>query len=157
MLKSYFGIVLIFSCLALIASDNNCGTPVECYAKAIAILTQDRAEMRKEADLLKTQIAEMKKEADLLKTEIANTINTKLEELNKKIETNNSSTISNTNSINDLRSQVNNLFGRECSVVTKWPSNAQECGQGICPAGRREHGGGFDGKADICTKLCCNY
>ena len=96
MLKSYFGIVLIFSCLALIASDNNCGTPVECYSKAIAILTQDRAEMRKEADLLKAQIADLKKEVDLLKTQIANSINTKLEELDKKIETNNSSTISNT-------------------------------------------------------------
>lgn len=71
MLKSYFGIVLIFSCLALIATDNTCSTPDECYTKAIAILNQDRAEIRKEADLLKTQIAQFKKEADLLKTQIA--------------------------------------------------------------------------------------
>lgn len=61
MLKIYLEILLIYSFFSLITSDNTCSSPVECYTKAIAILNQDRADMRKETDLLKSQIAELKR------------------------------------------------------------------------------------------------
>jgi hypothetical protein len=59
-------IILFTICLILFVSvlsnSNDCKNPVDCYTKAIAILQEDRAEMRRQLDLYQNKYEETQKQ-----------------------------------------------------------------------------------------------
>jgi hypothetical protein len=77
--------ILIF-CLISSIYNIDCGTPVECYSKAVGVLSQDRVEMRRQMDKYQTLYESVLKENENLKASIQtlqSSLEGKLEETKK--------------------------------------------------------------------------
>lgn len=108
--------VFILISLGCILCQNDCGTPVECYAKAIQALDFARKQYLEAAAKMDAQTQVLKEYVDLKITEssisLSNTFNTQLKEGIQSVQTYISSV--NDNLTNNIRDVNNKVHSQEC-------------------------------------------
>ncbi len=163
MITNSFKIIFLLSLVSFIFTQD-CGSPVECYVKAINSLNDARDQYRK---MTEETMKIYKKAEDALK--IANQCNNKSDEAikiskeaNQKSDKANSlantSSASATNALS-IANQANHkgdvCLARKCSLTSKFPSNS--CRDASCGSGWVMHGAIWNGNSRICDFFCCNY
>lgn len=156
-----FVIILISLYLNIFVKCSECGTPAECYIRAIAILQNDREEMRRLNDNLSIKIDNLNKQIETLNTKNINMEAQRVTDVNNinihfgQVET-------------ALKIDVDNINNHFVQVETSVKNKNCYLARGIwaqCPYGGTYRGGAIGHNAGINEQntwadgsyfLCCN-
>jgi hypothetical protein len=101
-MKHHFKFIILIL-LSVYTFSKDCDTPVDCYTKSIALLQQDRAEMRRQLDEYQKKLQESEQKYENLLNQAKSDFEAKYQTCQNNL---NAVTQQLTNSINEVRSAI---------------------------------------------------